>query len=43
MKKKRRLFHGAVSHAWFLIGRFAGTWFMKFIAPAKLLALYSLI
>ncbi len=27
----------------FMIGRFAGTFFMKFIKPAKLLALYSLL
>ncbi len=27
----------------FMIGRFAGTWFMKFIAPQKLLAAYAAI
>jgi FHS family L-fucose permease-like MFS transporter len=27
----------------FLVGRFFGTWLMKFIAPAKLLAIYAII
>lgn len=34
---------GSVAMVGFMIGRFAGTFFMRFISPARLLAIYSLI
>ncbi len=34
---------GSVAMVGFMIGRFVGTWLMKYVAPARLLSLYSLI
>ena len=42
-EKDAALLWGSVAMLGFLIGRFAGTWLMKYIAPAKLLAIYALI
>ncbi|MEP7320720.1 MAG: L-fucose:H+ symporter permease [Saprospiraceae bacterium] len=42
-EKNAAFLWGSVAMLGFLVGRFAGTWFMKFIAPARLLALYCLI
>lgn len=34
---------GSVAMVGFMVGRFVGTWLMKYVAPARLLSLYSLI
>lgn len=34
---------GSIAMVGFMLGRFVGTWLMKYISPAKLLATYSLI
>lgn len=34
---------GSVAMVGFMLGRFVGTWLMKYVAPARLLSLYSLI
>lgn len=42
-EKNAALLWGSIAMLGFLIGRFFGTWLMKFIAPARLLAIYCLI
>lgn len=34
---------GSIAMVGFMIGRFVGTWLMKYISPARLLSIYSLI
>jgi FHS family L-fucose permease-like MFS transporter len=41
--EKEASYYAGVAGLVFMLGRFAGTFFMKFIAPPKLLTLYSLI
>jgi FHS family L-fucose permease-like MFS transporter len=42
-EKNAAFLWGSVAMLGFLVGRFFGTWLMKFIAPAKLLAIYAII
>jgi FHS family L-fucose permease-like MFS transporter len=42
-EKQAAILWGSVAMVGFMAGRFAGTYFMRFIKPAKLLAIYSLI
>ena len=41
--EKQASYYAGVAGLVFMLGRFAGTFFMKYIAPPKLLTLYSLI
>ena len=43
MNEKNAAYVLSIAMFGFLIGRFFGTWLMKFIAPAKLLTIYCLI
>jgi FHS family L-fucose permease-like MFS transporter len=42
-EKQAAILWGSVAMVGFMAGRFAGTYFMRFIKPAKLLAIYSVI
>ena len=42
-EKSAALWWGSIAMVGFMIGRFAGTFFMRYIKPEKLLALYALI
>jgi MFS transporter, FHS family, L-fucose permease len=42
-EKQAAVLWGSVAMVGFMAGRFAGTFFMRYIKPAKLLAIYSLI
>lgn len=42
-EKKAAIWWGSIAMVGFMVGRFAGTYFMKFITPEKLLGLYSVI
>jgi len=42
-EKQAAILWGSIAMVGFMAGRFAGTYFMRFIKPAKLLAIYSLI
>lgn len=42
-EKDAALWWGSIAMVGFMIGRFSGTFFMKYMKPAKLLSLYSLI
>jgi FHS family L-fucose permease-like MFS transporter len=42
-EKSAALWWGSIAMVGFMIGRFAGTFFMRYINPEKLLALYALI
>lgn len=42
-EKEAAMWWGFIGMVGFMVGRFAGTFFMKFIAPAKLLMLYAVI
>ena len=42
-EKDAALWWGSIAMVGFMVGRFSGTFFMRYIKPAKLLSLYSLI
>ena len=42
-EKQAAFWWGSIAMAGFMVGRFAGTYFMKFIRPERLLALYAII
>ena len=42
-EKEAALWWGSIAMVGFMVGRFSGTFFMRYIKPAKLLSLYSLI
>jgi FHS family L-fucose permease-like MFS transporter len=42
-EKQAALWWGSIAMVGFMVGRFAGTFFMKFIRPEKLLGLYAVI
>lgn len=42
-EKRATFLWGSIAMVGFMIGRFSGTFFMKYIRPAKLLGIYSLI
>jgi FHS family L-fucose permease-like MFS transporter len=42
-EKKAAFVWGSVAMVGFMVGRFAGTFLMKFIKPAKLLTIYAII
>ena len=42
-EKQAALWWGSIAMVGFMVGRFAGTYFMKFIRPEKLLGLYAII
>lgn len=42
-EKEAAIWWGSIAMVGFMAGRFAGTYFMKFIKPERLLALYSII
>ena len=42
-EKDAALWWGSIAMVGFMVGRFSGTFFMKYMKPAKLLSLYSLV
>ena len=42
-EKTAAFWWGSIAMVGFMVGRFAGTWLMRFIKPAKLLSLYAVI
>ena len=42
-EKTAAFWWGSIAMVGFMVGRFAGTWLMRFIRPAKLLSLYAVI
>ncbi|MBK9931268.1 MAG: L-fucose:H+ symporter permease [Saprospiraceae bacterium] len=42
-EKNAAFLWGSIAMVGFMVGRFVGTWLMKYISPARLLSIYSLI